>query len=97
MKKGRHRRYEEARKFQRDNASAFSVEDFDFEDKNPWGPKEEDLDDSYEHLADKYDEEAALAAKYADFDTSSERTAPPPPKPAEDSDAAEPTESSEQD
>ena len=31
MKKGRHRRYEEARKFQRDNAAAFSVENFDFD------------------------------------------------------------------
>ncbi|MGY9075005.1 MAG: hypothetical protein ACKVHU_18875 [Acidimicrobiales bacterium] len=69
MKKGRHRRYEEARKFQRDNASAFSVEDFDFEDKNPWGSTEEDVDDSYQDLADKYDDEAALAEKYADFDT----------------------------
>lgn len=71
MKKGRHRRYEEARKFQRENAAAFSVEDFDFEDKNPWGSDDEDLDDSYADLAAKYDDTAALAEKYADFDTSS--------------------------
>ena len=43
MKKGRHRRYEEARKFQRENAEAsFTVEDFDFEEPDLFSKEEED-------------------------------------------------------
>ena len=75
MKKGRHRRYEEARKFQRENAAAsFSVEDFDFE-ADPWpSPRDtdeaDDSDDSDDDAVDKDDDDYAdLAAKYADFDT----------------------------
>ncbi|HAE55604.1 MAG TPA: hypothetical protein DCG25_11590 [Acidimicrobiaceae bacterium] len=69
MKKGRHRRYEEARKFQRENAAAFSVEDFDFDEPDLFAKEEEDTpDDQYGDLAEKYDDYSDLAAKYADFD-----------------------------
>ncbi|HEC08752.1 MAG TPA: hypothetical protein ENI86_04170 [Acidimicrobiales bacterium] len=58
MKKGRHRRYEEARRFQRDAASSFSVEDFDLDAPDPWAlPKtsdDEEDDDPYADLAAKY-------------------------------------------
>ena len=79
MKKGRHRRYEEARKFQRDTASQFTVEDFDFDATDPFSLRDDDdavedaEDDQYGDVADKYDDHYAdLAAKYADFDTSDE-------------------------
>jgi len=57
VKKGRHRRYEEARRFTRDAASSFSVEDFDLDAPDPFAlpdvrPSEEE-------------EEARLAAKYS--------------------------------
>ena len=53
MKKGRHRRYEEARKFQRENAAAFSVEDFDFDEPDLFAKEEEDApDDQYGDLAE---------------------------------------------
>jgi hypothetical protein len=71
LKKGRHRRYEEARKFQRENAAAsFSVEDFDFE-ADPWPSQDkEEADESSEDASDNDDDDYAdLAAKYADFDT----------------------------
>ena len=69
VKKGRHRRYEEARKFQRENAAAFSVEDFDFDEPDLFAKEEEDApDDQYGDLAEKYDDYSDLAAKYADFD-----------------------------
>ena len=69
MKKGRHRRYEEARKFQREIAAAFSVEDFDFDEPDLFAKEEEDTpDDQYGDLAEKYDDYSDLAAKYADFD-----------------------------
>ena len=59
MKKGRHRRYEEARKFQRATAERFAVEDYDFDDSDRFGVAldEDDTapDDQYGHLADKYD------------------------------------------
>ena len=59
MKKGRHRRYEEARKFQRATAERFSVEDYDFDNSDRFGVELEDdesaPDDQYGHLADKYD------------------------------------------
>jgi len=60
VKKGRHRRYEEARRFTRDAASSFSVEDFDLDAPDPFAlpdvrPSEEE-------------EEARLAAKYLDDD-----------------------------
>lgn len=60
MKKGRHRRYEEARKFQRDAASDFSVEDFDFDAPEPWASDDDD------EGSDGDDQYAELAAKYAD-------------------------------
>ena len=74
MKKGRHRRYEEARKFQRENAAAFSVEDFEFDEPGLFSKEEEDApDDQYGDLADKYDDDYSdLADKYADFDDSEE-------------------------
>jgi hypothetical protein len=74
VKKGRHRRYEEARKFQRENAEAsFTVEDFDFEEPDLFSKdKEDDPDDQYGDLAEKYDDYSELAAKYADFDESDE-------------------------
>ena len=59
MKKGRHRRYEEARKFQRATAERFSVEDYDFDNSDRFGVELDDdesvRDDQYGHLADKYD------------------------------------------
>ena len=60
VKKGRHRRYEEARKFNRDAASSFSVEDFDLDAPDPFAlpdvrPSHEDEDeDDYAGLAAKY-------------------------------------------
>ena len=73
VKKGRHRRYEEARKFQRENAAAFTVEDFDFEEPDLFSKDEEETpDDQYGDLAEKYDDYSELAAKYADFDDSDE-------------------------
>ncbi len=74
MKKGRHRRYEEARKFQRENAAAFTVEDFDFDEPDLFSKEEDDSpDDQYGELAEKYDDDySELAAKYADFDDGDE-------------------------
>ncbi|WP_419931705.1 hypothetical protein [Candidatus Poriferisodalis sp.] len=78
MKKGRHRRYEEARKFQRATAERFTIEDYDFDNSDRFGvdPGDRDLideesapDDQYGHLADKYDDYSDLEAKYADFDS----------------------------
>ena len=60
MKKGRHRRYEEARKFHRDLASSFSVEDFDLDAPDPFTlpdttPRVDQHEDSqYGDLAEKY-------------------------------------------
>jgi hypothetical protein len=69
VKKGRHRRYEEARKFQRENAAAFTVEDFEFDEPDLFSKEEEDTpDDQYGGLAEKYDDYWELAAKYADLD-----------------------------
>ena len=69
MKKGRHRRYEEARKFQRENSAAFTVEDFEFDEPDLFSKEEEDTpDDQYGGLAEKYDDYSELAAKYADLD-----------------------------
>ena len=74
MKKGRHRRYEEARKFQRATAESFSVEDYDFDNSDRFGVELDDdesvRDDQYGHLADKYDsydgdDEDADEADYA--------------------------------
>jgi hypothetical protein len=74
VKKGRHRRYEEARKFQRENAAAFSVEDFEFDEPDLFSKEEEDApDDQYGDLADKYDDDySELADKYADLDETEE-------------------------
>ena len=66
MKKGRHRRYEEARKFQRDSAAQFTVEDFDFDAPDPFDLSHDDEDVDVEE--DEDDRYADLAAKYADFD-----------------------------
>jgi hypothetical protein len=58
VKKGRHRRYEEARKFQRDLASSFDIESFDLDEPEPWGLPETTSqsqdDDQYAELAAKY-------------------------------------------
>ena len=59
MKKGRHRRYEEARKFQRDLAGSFDIESFDLDEPDPWalpdtGPRPNQDDDQYAELAEKY-------------------------------------------
>ncbi|WP_419841293.1 hypothetical protein [Candidatus Poriferisodalis sp.] len=73
MKKGRHRRYEEARKFQRATAERFTVEDYDFDNADRFGVEFDDEesapDAQYGHLADKYDDYSDLEAKYADFDS----------------------------
>lgn len=64
MKKGRHRRYEEARKFQRDLASSFDVESFDLDEPDPFA-----LPDTRPPAADEDDDQyAELAAKYAAAD-----------------------------
>jgi hypothetical protein len=72
VKKGRHRRYEEARKFQRDTAAQFSVEDFDLDAPDPFSLSddgERDDDEQYDDdVADRYDDYSDLAAKYADYD-----------------------------
>ncbi len=71
MKKGRHRRYEEARKFQRATAERFTVEDYDFDNSDRFGVEFDDEesapDDQYGDLADKYDDYSDLEAKYADL------------------------------
>lgn len=66
VKKGRHRRYEEARKFQRESAQRFDVSDYDFDEDDSFGlsaktesnKAEPDgdghYDDQYSDLADKY-------------------------------------------
>ena len=74
VKKGRHRRYEEARKFQRATAERFTIEDYDFDNSDRFGvegdaDEESAPDDQYSHLADKYDDYSDLEAKYADFDS----------------------------
>ncbi len=80
VKKGRHRRYEEARKFQRATAERFTVEDYDFDNSDRFGvefdDEDSDPDDQYGHLADKYDDYSDLEAKYADFDSSDDEEAP---------------------
>lgn len=72
MKKGRHRRYEEARKFQRDSAAQFTVEDFDFDAPDPFDLSQDH--DDMESEEDEDDRYADLAAKYADFDPSAKDT-----------------------
>jgi hypothetical protein len=63
VKKGRHRRYEEARKFQRDLAGSFDVESFDLDEPDPFA-----LPDTNPRPPDEDDQYAELAAKYADVD-----------------------------
>ena len=91
MKKGRHRRYEEARKFQRDNAAAFSVENFDFDAPDPFSIRDresgsfndasEEATEDMTHEAsdidelDEADDYSELAAKYADFEPTSNKNA----------------------
>jgi hypothetical protein len=62
VKKGRHRRYEEARKFQRDLASSFDIESFDLDEPDRWGlpdtTTQTSEDDQYAELAAKYAAEA---------------------------------------
>ncbi|MCP3934637.1 MAG: hypothetical protein GY708_04610 [Actinomycetia bacterium] len=72
MKKGRHRRYEEARRFQR--SSTFDLEEFDLDAPDPFALPEtgvEEDDDQFEDEDDKY---AELARKYADFDDSDSKS-----------------------
>ncbi len=70
MKKGRHRRYEEARKFHRDSAAQFDIENYDFEagdgfsdilESNKSDDNDDALDDEYEDLDKKYDPYSDLA------------------------------------
>lgn len=56
MKKGRHRRYEEARKFKRRSSS---LDDLDLDEDPLFGPGDSDEEDP-----DESDEFADLAAKY---------------------------------
>lgn len=66
VKKGRHRRYEEARRFNRDAASSFNVEDFDLDAPDPFAlPDVRPPEDEEERLA-------ALAAKYGEDDDDDE-------------------------
>lgn len=55
VKKGRHRRYEEARKLKRRLAQSVSIEDIDL-DADPWArpADERDEDDEFAELAAKY-------------------------------------------
>ena len=74
-KKGRHRRYIEAREFQR--SSTFSVENFDLDAPDPFalpdtGVRFDDDVDEVEELDD--DKYAELAAKYADFGKAKSKT-----------------------
>ncbi len=62
MKKGRHRRYEEARKFKRQSSS---IEDIDLE-TDPFFGDDDDADDDDDPWAD-------LAAKYNDEPDEDER------------------------
>lgn len=62
MKKGRHRRYEEARKFKRQSSS---IEDIDLETDPFFGDDDDDDDDADDPWAD-------LAAKYNDDDEDDE-------------------------
>ena len=64
VKKGRHRRYEEARRFQR--SSSFNLEEFDLDAPDPFalpdtGVNFDDDDDEYDDEEDKY---AELARKW---------------------------------
>lgn len=62
VKKGRHRRYEEARKFQRDLAGSFDLESFDLDAPDPFAlPETRGRDEEDDQYAD-------IAAKYADPD-----------------------------
>lgn len=72
VKKGRHRRYEEARRFQR--SSSFNLEEFDLDAPDPFALPDtgvEDGDDDFEG-DDEEDKYAELARKYADYDDDDE-------------------------
>ena len=71
MKKGRHRRTKR-RVNSSEKMSAFSVEDFDFDEPDLFAKEEEDAPDDQTVTAEKYDDYSDLAAKYADFDDSEE-------------------------
>ncbi len=66
VKKGRHRRYEEARRFQR--SSTFDLEEFDLDAPDPFALPETRVEDDEDRLEDEEDKYAELARKYADFD-----------------------------
>lgn len=69
MKKGRHRRYEEARKFKRQSSS---IEDIDLETDPFFGSSDDDDDEDDDgDVAD--DPWADLAAKYNDDEDDDER------------------------
>lgn len=51
MKKGRHRRYEEARKFKQRSTN---IEDIDLDDDSFFGADENDDEDPWSDLAEKY-------------------------------------------
>ena len=73
-KKGRHRRYVEAREFQR--SSTFNLEEFDLDAPDPFALPDTGVEDDDDFESDGDDHYADLAAKYADFDTSSNDGAP---------------------
>jgi len=68
VKKGRHRRYEEARKFNRDNAeSSFNIEEFDLDAPDPFA-----LPDVAAADEEQDERTAALARKYGMVDEDAE-------------------------
>ena len=73
VKKGRHRRYEEARRFNRDNAeNSFNIEEFDLDAPDPFALPDVATDDDAD---DEQDERtAALTRQYgmADEDDQTE-------------------------
>lgn len=85
-KKGRHRRYVEAREFQR--SSTFNLEEFDLDAPDPFALPETGVEDD-DVESDGDDHYADLAAKYADFDTSSDDSAPSADDTAVSDDTAE--------
>ena len=63
VKKGRHRRYEEARRFNRDNAeSSFNIEEFDLDAPDPFALPDIATDDDADD--DQDERTAALTRQY---------------------------------
>ena len=67
VKKGRHRRYEEARRFNRDNAeSSFNIEEFDLDAPDPFALLDIAADDDADD--DQDERTAALTRQYGMVD-----------------------------